>query len=82
MKQTLFWNNRVGSFEDEQKLIGDILAYKDWGSDEGFVQNTKDRTRFYDPSGERRQPQTVVNNYSTTQFNSYEMTDKTQDGIN
>lgn len=82
LKQTLFWNNRVGSFEDEQKLIGDILAYKDWGSDEGFVQNTKDRTRFYDPSGERRQPQTVVNNYSTTQFNSYEMTDKTQDGIN
>lgn len=82
LTQTLFWNNRVGSFEDEQKLIGDILAYKDWGSDEGFVQNTKDRTRFYDPSGERRQPQTVVNHYSTTQFNSYEMTDKTQDGIN
>lgn len=82
LKQTLYWGNRVGSFEDEQKLIGDILSYKDWGSDEGFVQNTKDRTRFYDPSGERRQPQTVVNNYSTTQFNSYEMTDKTQDGIN
>lgn len=63
-------------------MLKDILDYKDWGSDEGFVQNTKDRTKFYDPSGDRRQPQTVVNNYSTTQFNSYELTDKTQDGAN
>lgn len=80
LKQTVHW--RIGTFEEEQKVINDILAYKDWGSYEGFVQNTKDRTKFYDPSGDRRQPQTVVNNYSTTQFNSYEMTDKTQDGIN
>lgn len=82
LKQTVYWRNRIGTFEEEQKLLKDILDYKDWGSDEGFVQNTKDRTKFYDPSGDRRQPQTVVNNYSTTQFNSYELTDKTQDGAN
>lgn len=82
LKQTVYWRNRIGSFEEEQKLIKDILDYKDWGSDEGFVQNTKDRTKYYDPSGERRQPQTIVNNYSTTQFNSYELTDKTQVGEN
>lgn len=82
LKQTVYWRNRIGTFEEEQKLLKDILDYKDWGSDEGFVQNTKDRTKFYDPSGDRRQPQTVVNNYSTTQFNSYELTDKTQDGVN
>lgn len=82
LKQTVYWRNRIGSFEEEQRLIKDILDYKDWGSDEGFVQNTKDRTKYYDPSGERRQPQTIVNNYSTTQFNSYELTDKTQDGAN
>lgn len=82
LKQTVNWRNRIGSFEEEQKLIKDILDYKDWGSDEGFVQNTKDRTKYYDPSGERRQPQTIVNNYSTTQFNSYELTDKTQVGEN
>lgn len=82
LKQTVYWRNRIGTFEEEQKLLKDILDYKDWGSDEGFVQNTKDRTKFYDPSGDRRQPQTVVNNYSTTQFNSYELTDKTQDGEN
>jgi len=82
LKQTVYWRNRIGTFDEEQKLIKDILDYRDWGSDEGFVQNTKDRTKYYDPSGDRRQPQTVVNNYSTTQFNSYELTDKTQDGAN
>lgn len=68
-------NHKVGSFEEEKDIIQDILDYKDWGTDEGFIYNASRRTEGY-------RPQTVVNNYSTTQFNSYEMTDKTQDGIN
>lgn len=68
-------NHKVGTFEEEKDTIQDILDYKDWGSDSGFLYNASKRNEAY-------RPQTVVNNYYTTQFNSYELTDKTQDGAN
>lgn len=69
-------------FEDpntRDRLARELLRTKDFGSEEAYFQNINERI------GHRTgtiAPTTVVNNYSTTQFNSYELTDKTQVGEN
>lgn len=76
-KHEAFWQFQHPEVRD--RIARELLRTQDMGSEEAYFQNVNERMG--------RQvgtitPQTVVNNYSTTQFNSYEMTDKTQDGIN
>lgn len=76
-KHEEFWQFQHPEVRD--RIARELLRTQDMGSEEAYFQNVNERMG--------RQvgtiaPQTVVNNYSTTQFNSYEVTDKTQDGIN
>ena len=69
-------------FEDTAKrdrLARELLRTKDFGNEEAYFQNINERVGAQTGT---IAPTTVVNNYSTTQFNSYELTDKTQDGAN
>lgn len=76
-KHEAFWQFQHPEVRD--RIARELLRTQDMGSEEAYFQNLNERMGHQVGT---IAPQTVVNNYSTTQFNSYEMTDKTQDGIN
>lgn len=78
LKNTRGLGDNIGSYEDSQSMIDEVLSYRDWGTDEGFIQNSATRTKYYDPSGMRREAQTTINQVSQTHFNTYEVTESSQ----